>query len=374
MAAMAKHKGKSKRRIKSLDEHAIRDREAEAALSPQSLAERGVKIPAHRLNAPEENLEDLPKAEGMIVGLYPGGAMVRCDDRQLLAAIAKTFRPPPGATPLAVGDDVTVALTQGQHTDGSRADKDRSDGMIIARQPRRTLLARPQPTSAKRRHEYNAESFQKVIVANMDVLLIVVSLRKPKLRPGLIDRFLIVAERGELQPTIAINKIDLARPDDAMLAELGERGLDVVQCSALTCEGVPELAGRLVDRRSILAGASGVGKSALINTMIPGANALTRKIRSKDNRGRHTTSAAVVYDLPAGGMIVDTPGIRELGMDLTADQLPWYFPEFEPYVGKCRFNNCTHTHEPDCAILAAVDAGAIPPRRYGSYRRILETL
>jgi len=372
---MAKQKGKSKRRIKSLDEHTISEHDADAAMSPQSLSERGVKIPAHRLSAPQDNLEDLPKVEGMVVGLYPGGAMVRVDGSQLLCNLAKTFRPPAGASPLAVGDGVTVALTQSQHADGSLADdRDRSDGMIIARSPRETLLARPQPTSAKRRDEYKAETFQKVIVANMDMLLVVVSLKKPKLRRGLIDRFLIVAERGELQPMIAINKIDLARPDEEFSAELAERSVDVAQCSALTGEGVGELAERLAGRRSILAGASGVGKSALVNAMVPGANVLTRKIRSKDSRGRHTTSAAAIYDLPAGGMIVDTPGIRELGMDLTADQLPWYFPEFEPYVGQCRFNNCTHTHEPDCAVVVAVEAGHIPPRRFQSYLRLLETL
>ncbi len=177
---MARQKGKSKRRIKSLEEHAIDERAADAALSPQSLSERGVKIPAHRLAAQEDNLESLPRIEGMVVGLYPGGAMVRADGKRLLCNIAKTFRPPAGSSPLAVGDDVTVALTQDQHADGAAADdKDRSDGMLIARRPRETLLTRPQPTSAKRRDEHKAETFQKVIVANMDMLLVVVSVKKP---------------------------------------------------------------------------------------------------------------------------------------------------------------------------------------------------
>jgi len=371
---MARHKGKSRRRIKSIEEHSISDYNADTALSPQSLSQRAVKIPTHRLAAQEENLQDLPKADGMVTGLYPGGVMVRTDDRQLLCAVAKTFRPPETSTPLAVGDEVTVALTQHQHADAVADDRHRSDGMVIARRLRRTLLARPEPISAKRRDEYKAETFLKVIAANMDVLLVVVSLRKPKLRHGLIDRFLIVAERGELQPMIAINKIDLARPDEHLLNELAERQVNVVQCSAETGEGVADLSARLTGRRSILAGASGVGKSALINAMIPGANVLTRKIRAKDDRGRHTTSAAVIYDLPAGGMIVDTPGIRELGMDLTAEQLPWYFPEFGPYAGKCRFNDCTHAHEPDCAVIAAVQSHLIPARRFASYLRILESL
>jgi ribosome biogenesis GTPase len=117
-----------------------------------------------------------------------------------------------------------------------------------------------------------------------------------------------------------------------------------------------------------------VGKTALINALVPGASEATGAVREADGRGRHTTSAALVYDLPGGGIIVDTPGIRELGMNLTAAELPWYFPEFEPLAPVCRFNDCTHTHEPDCAVVAAVEAGQISRRRYESYLRIMDSL
>ena len=113
---------------------------------------------------------------------------------------------------------------------------------------------------------------------------------------------------------------------------------------------------------------------ALINAIVPGAHAATRTVRAADERGRHTTSAAVVYNLSEGGILVDTPGIRELGMRLDATELPWYFPEFEPLAPNCRFNNCTHTHEPECAVIRAVEAGDIVQRRYESYLRILDTL
>jgi len=208
----------------------------------------------------------------------------------------------------------------------------------------------------------------------MDALLIVAATRQPPLREGLIDRFLIIAERGELQPIVVINKIDLAEPDQAVLGEL--EGLDVkaICCSALRGDGLEELTSLLTGRRSILAGASGVGKTTLINALIPGIEAATQPVRIADERGRHTTAASVVYHLPGGGLITDTPGVRELGIDLKATELPWYFPEFEAYAGKCRFNDCTHTCEPDCAIVAAVESGEISPRRFDSYLRILDSL
>lgn len=370
---MAKGKGKSNRRIKDWQRR-LREGEADnAAPQRQSLSERAVKIPSHRLESPQDNLDDLPKVEGMVMGFFPGGAIVRTDKGELLCGIAKTFRAPEGSTPLAVGDTATVALAR--HGDGElQADKVRADGFVIARRPRETALARPQPISGKRQDVYKTDVFQKIIAANMDQLLIVASMRHPKLRPALIDRYLIIAERGELHPLLAVNKIDLARPEASLLEDLQATGVEVLCCSAETGEGVDALHDRLKLRRSVLAGASGVGKSALINAMVPGADAATRRVRPKDKRGRHTTSAAVIYDLPGGGQIIDTPGIRELGMDLTVDELPWYFPEFGPHSPNCRFNNCTHTHEPDCAVQVAAEAGRIDPRRFASYLRILATL
>jgi ribosome biogenesis GTPase len=369
---MAKRKGKAQHRIRDWHARLGQDAGGDSPAGRQKINPRAVKLPAWRLEAPQD-LMLLPRVEGMVVGLFPGGALVRTQGGQLQCGVAKTFRAPQGASAVAVGDNVTVALAE--HSDeAAAADKLRSDGFIVSRELRKTVLARPEPRSAKRDDEFATEKLTKVIAANMDVLLIVAATCQPKPKPGLIDRFLIIAERGELAPIIVVNKVDLKAPDAGMLDDLRARGVEVHLASAATGAGAAELAAALAGRRSVLAGASGVGKSTLVNAMVPGAQAATNAVRARDERGRHTTSAAVVYDLPAGGMIVDTPGIRELGVGLEASELPWYFPEFEPLAPQCRFNDCTHTHEPQCAVVAAVESGGVDPRRYESYLRILETL
>jgi ribosome biogenesis GTPase len=336
--------------------------------------------------------------------MFRHGVMVRFDGGPRFCAVAKTFRALEGASALAVGDAVTVALSE-EHV-GSRLDKDRAEGFILSRRPRATALSRPQPMSAKRLDPYE-DVFEKVIVANMDQLLMVAAVRQPALRPALIERFLIVAERGSLAAVLAINKADLGAPREADLEYLASLNLKVVLCSAVTGRGLDELGALLAGRSTVLAGASGVGKSSLINALIPGSNAVTGEVRMKDERGRHTTAAAAVYDLaplvaaiaaprnpaPAdaghlgqgaasaplptvgpAGVLVDTPGLRELGFSIHLDELPWYFPEFEPFFPNCRMSKCTHTHEPDCAVLGAVEAGTIPGRRFESYLRMRESM
>jgi len=372
---VSRKKGKAQRRVKDWrQQYAAGEEVEDIASAPQKHSPRAIKLPPWRLASYHVKLEDLPKAEGMVVGLFPGGVIVRGDRQDLLCGIAKTFRAPEGFSALAVGDVVTVAMTGTAPAEGSDADKDRADGMILSRRLRRTALSRPQPRSGKHRDEYGAGFPEKVIAANMDVLLIVASTRQPTFRQNLIDRFLIIAERGDLKPVLAVNKTDLAAPDEQVIADCRALGLEVFPCSAVTGEGLPVLGAALAGKASVLAGPSGTGKSTLINALVPGARAVTRGIRMRDERGRHTTSAAAVYNLPQGGILVDTPGVRELGMGMKAAELPWYYPEFEPLAGQCKFRDCTHTHEPDCAVVAAVQAGGLPPRRYQSYLRILQTL
>jgi ribosome biogenesis GTPase len=374
---MARHKGKSTRRIKGWQSEDTPGSRTDRAASRQRITRQGVKLPSSRLAAPEENLDALPKAEGMVVGFFPGGAIVRIEEGNLVCGIAKTFRAPPGTSALAVGDVALVALSR-QVGGGVAGDKDRADGMVLSRRSRETVLARPQPRSGKHSDRYDPAAGAKVIVANMDLLLIVASVRQPPLRQSVLDRFLIIAERGDLKPLVVINKIDLGQPAPEVTEVLGALGVPLLACSALTGEGMDKLAESLAGKRSVLAGASGVGKSTLINSLIPGAAAATRPIRMRDQRGRHTTASAMVYPLDdrsgKRGIIVDTPGVRELGLDLRAAELPWYFPDFEEHAARCRFHDCSHTHEPDCAVQQAVEAGYILARRFESYLRILETL
>jgi ribosome biogenesis GTPase len=371
---MFKHKGKSQRRMKNWQQvYSSGQEESDVASLTQKVVPRAVKIPPWR-QGQAADIDGLPRVEGLVVGLFPGGAAVSVEGRELLCNLAGTFRPPPTSSALAVGDHVTVALTRAEHADAQGDDKLRTDGMILDRKERKTALCRPQPRSGKRRDQYETQSFTKVIVANMDVLLIVVAVRQPPMRAALIDRALIVAQRGELSTMLVVNKIDLGEPDEEVLAEYSRLGVAIFRCSAAAGEGVPELAAALAGKSSVLAGASGVGKSSLINALIPGALAATRAVRKGDQRGRHTTARAFIYKLPNGGQIVDTPGVRELGMDMELSELPWYFPDFEPFAAGCKFNDCTHTHEPSCGVLAAVEEGKLPPVRYESYLRIFETV
>jgi len=371
---MAKRKGKSRQRIDWHARYEAGDDNGADHKGKGKLTKRQVKLPPRDLEVGQENIDDLPRREGMVVGMFPGGAEVRIGGSVMLCMIAKAFRAPAGSTALAVGDIVTVAASRRGHHDASADDPDRADGMILSRGPRETALSRPAPRGGKRLDEYKTEVFERVIAANMDVLLIIAATCQPPPRTRLIQRYLIVAERGEMEPILVLNKIDLAPADPEVIEHFRESELVIVEVSAGTGQGIDELTSHLAGRRSILAGASGVGKSTLINRLIPGADLATRTVRPGDERGRHTTSSASVYELPGGGMLVDTPGIRELGLPIESAELPWYFPEFERFTPDCKFNNCTHTHEPDCAIMQAVEEGLIPANRFETYLQLLSTL
>jgi ribosome biogenesis GTPase len=382
---MSRKKGKSQRKQRDFTtssgpgfKEAQGDMDAPGFVRQKETA-RAAKLPSWRQESSLESFADLPRCEGMVVGLFPAGAIVRIADKDLICGLAGTFRPPAGSSALAVGDQVTIAMTKSQHSDADGEDKLRADGKIVDRRPRRSLLARPQPRSGKRREFYQEENFLKVIAANMDQLVIIASICQPAIKKALIERFMIIAERGDLTSLLVVNKSDLADIDAELLADLAAMGLDVISASAVSGAGLAEIRSRLIGKRSIFAGASGVGKSSLINALVPSAQAATGLVRIKDKRGRHTTASASVYYLEGPtqeqrGMLIDTPGVRELGMRMDAAELPWYFPEFEAFSGQCKFNDCTHTHEPRCAVIAAVEEGKIIPQRFASYLRLMETL
>jgi ribosome biogenesis GTPase len=230
--------------------------------------------------------------------------------------------------------------------------------------PRRTVLSRPDPLNPRR---------ERLIAANIDIVANVVSVKKPPLRPRLIDRFLIAIQRGGAQPLIVVNKIDLER-DLTPLRVYEELGIPVIACSTKTGEGLDALRAAVSGKTSALVGHSGVGKSSILNALDARLQIATGDLHRRGT-GRHTTSSSTLHDLGEGTLIIDTPGIREFGLwDLTPQTLRESFPDFAEAAELCRFNDCTHLHEPDCEVKERVARGEISRARYDTYVRLAEDL
>jgi ribosome biogenesis GTPase len=235
--------------------------------------------------------------------------------------------------------------------------------------PRTSVLARPDPLHGH---------MQRLIAANIDVVVNVVSVKSPPLRPRLIDRYLIAIQRGGAIPVICVNKVDLLdeRTRDEELAKLDVyRALDVpvIACSTKTGEGLDEMRALVQDRTSALVGHSGVGKSSILNALDSRLQLATADVSTKRGTGRHTTTSSTLIDFGDGTYIIDTPGIREFGLwNLDREGLRDYFPEFDEPAESCRFTNCTHVHEPDCEVKARVEAGELSSARYETYVRLWE--
>ncbi|HEU0013188.1 MAG TPA: ribosome small subunit-dependent GTPase A [Longimicrobium sp.] len=230
---------------------------------------------------------------------------------------------------------------------------------------RETVLARRAPGKAPR---------PKAIVANVDQVLIVFAAARPDPHLRMLDRFLVIAESSDITPLVVINKVELVGLDAARrtFAAYQAAGYPLLFTSAKLGTGVGELRDAICGRLSALTGPSGVGKSSLLNAVQPGLGLRVAEISEAVNKGRHTTVTAQLLPLECGGWVADTPGLRELGLwEIDADQLQFYFPEFEPLLGGCRYPTCTHVHEPGCAIRTAATAGELDPGRYESYRRMV---
>lgn len=235
------------------------------------------------------------------------------------------------------------------------------EGIIERVEPRRGVVSR---TSRGRQH---------VLVANVDQLIIVTSAAEPRLKPNLIDRLLVTAEKMEIRPVICINKIDLVAPADLMplVGVYAQLGYEVLLVSAARGVGVDRLRACLAGAESVVSGQSGVGKSSLLNAVEPGLDLRVQTVSEETQKGRHTTTTAELIPLPFGGYVVDTPGIRQFQLwDVIPEEVAGYFRELRPYVSRCRFPDCTHTHEENCAVKDAVADGWIDTRRYESYVQI----
>jgi ribosome biogenesis GTPase len=267
-----------------------------------------------------------------------------------------------GATnPVAVGDRVRYEL------DGP-ADEEHP-AVITEILPRDNYIIRRSTNLSRQSH---------VIAANLDQAVIVVSLLFPEIKLPFLDRILVTCEVYKIPVLIALNKVDLYREDFPDLVAAFRNiyegaGYPVLEVSARTGEGVDVLRERCQGRINLFSGESGAGKSSLIKALDPTLNPKIGKISAAHLQGKHTTSLYEMYRLASGGFVIDTPGLRGFGLvDLEKEEISKYFPEMLREMDNCRFVPCTHTHEPGCAVKAAVDAGRISPERYNSYLGMLE--
>ncbi len=260
--------------------------------------------------------------------------------------------------PVAVGDRVLFSPVGEDHT-----------GFIKKIEPRRNYIIRKAVRLSKRSH---------IIASNIDQAVLIVSLSFPRTSTGFIDRFLLTAEAYHIPAIIVFNKIDLY-DDDLLemheeLVEIYENaGYRTLAVSAKENIHIEEFKSLLTDKVSLLSGHSGVGKSSLINRVEPGLNLKEGDISHIHQKGKHTTSFASMHPLSFGGYVIDTPGIKEFGLvDMERREIAGRLPEFRKYIGACRFNDCLHVNEPDCAIVEAVEKGDIHPMRYYNYLSILK--
>ena len=229
------------------------------------------------------------------------------------------------------------------------------------------------------RTSIRSKEFAQVLVANLDQVVVTAAATEELLRPGLIDRYLVATAMGGLHAVICINKIDILDEENEdvlndIVSMYRETGYTVVATSCVTGAGLVELERLLTGKISAFSGHSGVGKTSLLNILIPELNEKTQELSDQSQRGIHTTTRSTLYDLPSGGYIADTPGIREFGLfQFEPGDLHTYYPEFLAFADSCRYPDCMHTHEPDCAVRDAVEDGRIHPLRYRNYLQIMES-
>lgn len=256
--------------------------------------------------------------------------------------------------PVVVGDRVVLV----QNTQG--------EWVIDAVDERKNYLVRRSTNLSRQKH---------IIASNIDRLYIIVSLVEPATPLEFIDRVLVGAECYSVPATVVVNKADVA-PSNAYFRSIYERaGYEVLNVSAKTGAGVDDLRARIAGQTVLFTGNSGVGKSSLINALDPSIGARTGEISAHHGKGKHTTTFSEIFALSAldGSYLIDTPGIKGFGLvDVSREELYHFFPEIMKYSASCGFHNCTHTHEPDCAVLAAVEAENIASERYDSYVKMLE--
>ncbi len=254
---------------------------------------------------------------------------------------------------LAIGDWVAVSK------------QEPGTGMIEAVEPRRNMLYRMAPTP---RGEY-----QQIIIANADQAIFMYAAAQPEPRLRMLDRFLVIAEKEGIKAIVVANKIDLTglEPAKKLFSRYEEIGYPVLYTSIISRQGIEELKERLISRVSLFAGPSGVGKTSVLNEIQPGLGLAVREVSETTQKGKHTTVARKLVPLQEGGYVADTPGLKALDLwDIEPEEVDGYFPEISSRVADCRFSDCTHIHEPGCAVKQALENEEIHPERYQSYLRM----
>ncbi len=263
--------------------------------------------------------------------------------------------------PIAVGDEVIFAVE----------DEKANTAMIIDVHQRSNYIVRVSPHNRNQKH---------IVAANLDTALVLSTIASPRTSTGFIDRFLITAEAYHIPSIVVVNKTDLHdAKEEAQLAKWTAQytgaGYEVYPISALDPTTINALTTRLKDSTTLFSGHSGVGKSTLINQLMPDLGLRTAEVSGWSGKGQHTTTFAEMFDLPGGGRIIDTPGVKEFGIiNMGREEVAQYFPEMRTRLPQCRFSNCLHINEPDCAVKAAVEEGTVTRERYISYLGILDTL
>lgn len=262
--------------------------------------------------------------------------------------------------PIAVGDEVEIEQETASDT-----------AVITEMHDRRNYINRQSPRSKHQHH---------IVAANLDQSMLIATLREPRTSQGFIDRFLIACEAYHVPAIIVFNKSDLFRKKEMQLFEKWKEmyedvGYKVLLCSTKDGTGLEEVKQLLRDKITLLSGHSGVGKSSFINYLLPDLKLKTQDVSGWSGKGTHTTTFAEMFDLPSGGQIIDTPGMREFGLvDISRQELSHYFPEMRNLLQDCQFNNCLHLEEPGCAIKKALEEGRIHAERYFSYCNIFDSI
>jgi ribosome biogenesis GTPase len=242
-------------------------------------------------------------------------------------------------------------------------------GLIVTVHPRKSIFARKEPSGGKG---------YRVLGANLDCVFLVFSVKQPMLKLRLVDRMIVAAESGNMEPVICVNKMDLAADEGSVSGKVStyeKMGYKVILCSALRKSGLEPMKGYMAGKTSIMVGPSGAGKSSIISVLCPGLELRTAGVSRKTGKGRHTTTHFELHPIEGGGYLGDSPGIREFGIHgVERSGLDEYFRDFTSVRTYCRFTSCSHSHEPGCAVKDAVEAGSISHERYESYLKILNTL